>query len=153
MARAGPEPSTLYFLPLSSTERLQPAYCEPRQASTGWVVCTVTTNGHARIGLGGLQRHAAKAAEANLGHAAPGLQTAHRAHAAIDSALTELPLGDLDAQSVGVSDERLDERLRLGVDARALDLARYGDFFPFVHRLPPANALKHRQNLASSLLN
>ena len=46
MARAGPEPSTLYFLPLSSDDRLQPAYWEPRQASTGWVVCTVTTNGH-----------------------------------------------------------------------------------------------------------
>src|SRR6266508_1484055 len=47
MARAGPEPSTLYFLPLSSPDRLQPAYCEPRQASTGWAVCTVTTNGQA----------------------------------------------------------------------------------------------------------
>ena len=46
MARAGPEPSTLYFLPLSSPERLQPAYCEPRQASTGCAVCTVTMNGH-----------------------------------------------------------------------------------------------------------
>src|SRR5262245_7602915 len=46
MARAGPEPSTLYFLPLpSSAERLHPAYCEPRQASTGCAVCTVTTNG------------------------------------------------------------------------------------------------------------
>src|SRR6516162_7163712 len=50
MARAGPEPSTLYLLPLSLTERLQPAYCEPRQASTGWLVCTVTTNGHADEG-------------------------------------------------------------------------------------------------------
>src|SRR5262245_35137282 len=45
MARAGPEPSTLYFLPLSSPERLQPAYCEPRQAITGWSVWTVTMNG------------------------------------------------------------------------------------------------------------
>src|SRR5262249_40535015 len=45
MARAGPEPSTLYFLPLpSSAERLQPAYCEARQASTGCAVCTVTKN-------------------------------------------------------------------------------------------------------------
>src|SRR5262245_12580089 len=47
MARAGPEPSTLYLLPLSSPVRLQPAYCEPRQASTGWLVCTVTTKGQA----------------------------------------------------------------------------------------------------------
>ena len=47
MARAGPEPSTLYFLPLSSAERLHPAYCEPRQAITGCEVCTVTMNGHA----------------------------------------------------------------------------------------------------------
>src|SRR5262245_53444394 len=47
MARAGPEPSTLYFLPLpSSAERLHPAYCEARQANTGCAVCTVTTNGH-----------------------------------------------------------------------------------------------------------
>src|SRR4030095_9152528 len=47
MARAGPEPSTLYFLPLpSSAERLHPAYCEARQASTGCAVCTVTTNAH-----------------------------------------------------------------------------------------------------------
>src|SRR6185312_12656360 len=47
MARAGPEPSTPYFLPASSPDRLQPAYCEPRQASTGWDVCTVTMKGHA----------------------------------------------------------------------------------------------------------
>src|SRR6185437_15299400 len=71
-----------------------------------------------RVGLGGLKRDPAKAPKANLGDASPGLQTAYRAHAAIDSALAELPFRDLDAQSVGVSDQRLDERLRLGVDAR-----------------------------------
>ena len=136
MARAGPEPSTLYFLPLSSDDRLQPAYCEPRQASTGWVVCTVTTNGH--------ELSVSVVSSATRPRPPRQISAMRRPASKPPTARTpqsirhspSLPSRDLDAQSVGVSDESLDQRLRLGVDARPLHLAR-GDFFSFVHRLPP----------------
>ena len=153
MARAGPEPSTLYFLPLSSPERLQPAYCEPRQASTGWR----RVHGHHErpraVGVGRLQRDLAKPAKADLGHAAPGLQSPQGPHAAIDAAFAKRAVCDVDAQRVGVSDQRSDERRRQGVDARPRLVPRRGDFFPFVQRFPPANALKSIQYSANSLLN
>ncbi len=137
MARAGPEPSTLYFLPLSSPERLQPAYCEPRQASTGWAVCTVTMNGHELSVSVVSSATLPKPPRQISAMRRPASNPPERAHAAIDAAFAERSVRDLDAQGACVIDQSFDERRRLGVDARPLLLARRGDCFSFVHRYPP----------------
>jgi hypothetical protein len=78
----------------------------------------------------------AKTAKTDLGDAAAGLHSAHRADAAVDSAFSQLAPRDVDAERIGVIDERFDQRLRLGVDAWP-PLLRGGDFFSFIHRLAP----------------
>ena len=152
MARAGPEPSTLYFLPFSSVERLQPAYCEPRQASTGWAVCTVTMNGHALSVsvVSSATRPRPPRQISAMRRPASSPPTARTPQSMRHS--PSVPCGNLDSQRAGVSDESFDERRRLGVDAGSLHLAP-GDFFSFVHRSPPCSALKHRLDFANSLLD
>src|SRR5262249_40048625 len=88
---------------------------------------------------GRLDRHVAKAAEADLGDAAPGFDPANGTHAAINTAFAKRPARHIDAQGVGVIDEGFDERLNLGVDARPIRSARFDDLFSFVHLLPPSS--------------
>src|SRR5262245_24373772 len=70
------------------------------------------------VGVRSRERHAAEAAETNLGDPPSGLKPPHGIDAAIDPALAERSLAHIDAKRAGISDERFDEGLRLGVDAR-----------------------------------
>ena len=137
MARAGPEPNTLYFLPLSSPERLHPAYCEPRQASTGWDVCTVTMNGH-ELSVSVVSSATLPSPPRQISAMRrPASSPPSGPHAAIDAAFAKRAVRDVDPQRVGVIDQSFNERRGLGVDARPRLLPRCGDFFPFVQRFPP----------------
>jgi len=87
--------------------------------------------GPGAVGVGRLDRHVAKAAEADLGDAAPGFDPANGTQAAINMAFAKRPACYIDAQGLGVIDE--------GFDARPIRLARFDDLFSFVHLLPPSS--------------
>jgi len=100
-----------------------------RARALGWLSAATAVGVTLGPALGSLAAH--------WGHAAPGLQSPQGPHAAIDAAFAKRTVCDVDAQRVGVIDQRSDERRRQGVDARPRLVPSCGDFFPFVQRLPP----------------